>query len=230
MKNRFYSLSLCWLLLAIPSLTHADESTSALSHYCRCLTFGHKASQPYSKESWETQKEKVCQAQIGLSHPNTQVNTLLASQCPLQDKAARPPLGTTMHGLKETDKRMAKRNSKDAAGFGLGSPRRSRKADLKRNTRIIVLGALSKNKVHQVITKAHPQIKKCFLKKKQADGQISVQFTVKENGKVSNPKVRKSTINSPIIHQCLTGQIQKLTFPRPTNGQVAMVKYTFIFK
>lgn len=76
-------------------------------------------------------------------------------------------------------------------------------------------------------------IKFCYelgLKRNPAlSGKVEVEFTIGEDGRVSDAIVKSSTLKDKHVEDCILRKIRSLRFPKPSGGKIT-VKYPFVFE
>jgi outer membrane biosynthesis protein TonB len=96
-----------------------------------------------------------------------------------------------------------------------------------------VSGGLTAQEIMAVIRSHLNEIRHCYEQLLQrspsASGKISVNFTVGLSGGVTRVSVAEATLNDAVTRGCVTGRIQRWTFPKPRGGQPVEVNYPFVF-
>jgi len=96
-----------------------------------------------------------------------------------------------------------------------------------------VSGGLTAQEIMAVIRSHLNEIRHCYEQLLQrspsASGKISVNFTVGLSGSVTRVSVAEATLNDAVTRGCVTGRIQRWTFPKPRGGQPVEVNYPFVF-
>jgi hypothetical protein len=97
----------------------------------------------------------------------------------------------------------------------------------------IVLGALDKALIDEVVKRHMSQIKYCYQRELTRDanlvGKIVTKFTIAGDGSVGSSSVKASTMGSAAVEQCVASKFLKMTFPKPKGGGVVVVSYPFVF-
>lgn len=105
------------------------------------------------------------------------------------------------------------------------------KDSAKAASKIEVKGELKLDLVRGVIKQHIGEVRLCYetelAKNLELAGQVTVSFTISAEGKVSEPKVKSSTLNSPAAEKCITDAVGVWEFPKPKRGTVA-VEYPFV--
>ena len=89
--------------------------------------------------------------------------------------------------------------------------------------------------VRATIQKRFRDLQSCynaFLEKKpaQSDGKVTMDWSIRPDGKVVRPEVVDSTLRSTEMEQCLSSQIAGWVFPAPPDSKPSYVVHTFSFK
>ncbi|MBN2693613.1 AgmX/PglI C-terminal domain-containing protein [bacterium] len=94
-------------------------------------------------------------------------------------------------------------------------------------------GKISKSAIQEAINKKIHRLTYCYekalLKKPTLSGIVKISWTIKLNRKVKDVKIVSSQIKDSQLHDCLTKEIAKISFPAPKGGD-AVVTYPFKFK
>lgn len=69
---------------------------------------------------------------------------------------------------------------------------------------------------------------KALLGDASISGYVTMKWAIRSQGQVSNVKVIKSQINNQSMHNCISGVIARIRFPRPGSSK-ALVSYPFNF-
>lgn len=97
--------------------------------------------------------------------------------------------------------------------------------------KIEVKGELKLDLVRGVIKQHISEVRLCYetelAKNLELAGRVTVSFTIGAEGKVAEPKVKSSTLNSPAVEKCITDAVGVWEFPKPKRGTVA-VEYPFV--
>ncbi len=93
-------------------------------------------------------------------------------------------------------------------------------------------GSLSKEEIAKVIQQYSSKISNCYekslLKNPDISGRLQVEWTIQENGSVTDVKQAYSGITQPELSACILALFNQMKFPKPQGGSVK-VKYPFIF-
>ena len=97
----------------------------------------------------------------------------------------------------------------------------------------IILGALDRSQIDQVVKSHLEQIRFCYdgglNKNPKLFGKIVVKFVTAKNGSVSSAQTEASTMKSPIVEECVNKEFLRMEFPLPEGGGIVIVKYPFVF-
>ena len=92
--------------------------------------------------------------------------------------------------------------------------------------------ALGNQQIKRIITERVPQVRACYereLKKSPGlGGKVLVAWTIREDGAVASPRVRKNTTGSSKLGPCITKAIAKWHFPK--SSSTSDVEFPFVFK
>jgi hypothetical protein len=96
------------------------------------------------------------------------------------------------------------------------------------------IGGLDKALIAAVVQSNIGQIKHCYERQLIVDpnifGKIVAQWTINKDGLVSTSSVKKTTMNSKAVENCILGKIKNWNFPKPKGGGQVIVSYPFLFK
>ena len=97
----------------------------------------------------------------------------------------------------------------------------------------IILGALDKSLIDEVIKRNMNQIRYCYqrelTKNPELGGKIVVKFVIAKDGTVSSATTKSTTMGSPAVEDCINGRFLRFKFPEPKGGGIVIVSYPFIF-
>lgn len=123
-----------------------------------------------------------------------------------------------------------------SSGYGKGGGSVGEKREggsIKSGGTPIILGALDKSLIDEVIKRNMSQIRYCYqrelTKNPNLKGKIVVKFTIAADGSVSKASIDSSSMGSEPVESCITGRFLRFKFPEPKGGGVVIVKYPFIF-
>ena len=96
-----------------------------------------------------------------------------------------------------------------------------------------ILGSLDRSLVDAVIKRNMAQIRYCYqrelTKNPSLAGKITVKFVVAKDGSVSSAEIKLTTMQSSAVESCVVSRIQRLQFPAPKGGGIAIISYPFVF-
>jgi hypothetical protein len=96
------------------------------------------------------------------------------------------------------------------------------------------IGGLDKSLIAAVVQANIGQIKHCYERQLIVDpnivGKVVAGWTIDKEGRVSSTSVKKSTMNSKPVENCILGKIKTWAFPKPKGGGQVLVSYPFLFK
>ncbi len=97
----------------------------------------------------------------------------------------------------------------------------------------ILIGALEKSQIDRVV-KAHlAQIRFCYMKQLQhnpmLEGKVVVKFVIAQDGSVSSAKVHATSLDNPVVENCICTRFMKYQFPKPRGNGIVIVTYPFYF-
>jgi pSer/pThr/pTyr-binding forkhead associated (FHA) protein len=97
----------------------------------------------------------------------------------------------------------------------------------------IILGALDRSLIDEVIKRHMNQIKYCYqrelTKNPALGGKVVIKFTIAKDGTVSSASTKTTTMNNSSVEQCIVGRFMRMQFPEPKGGGIVIVSYPFIF-
>jgi len=98
----------------------------------------------------------------------------------------------------------------------------------------IILGAMDKSVIDQVIKQHLAQIRYCYQKElnknPQLHGKIVIKFVIAKDGSVSSAKTHTTSMNNSIVENCICQRFMRFQFPEATGGGIVIVTYPFVFK
>ncbi len=96
------------------------------------------------------------------------------------------------------------------------------------------IGGLDKSLIAAVVQANIGQIKHCYERQLIVDpnifGKVVAQWTINKDGVVSVSSVKKTTMNSKPVENCILAKIKGWGFPKPKGGGQVLVSYPFLFK
>jgi hypothetical protein len=97
----------------------------------------------------------------------------------------------------------------------------------------IILGALDRSLIDEVIKRHMNQIRYCYQRELTRDpslaGKVVIRFTIAGDGSVSQASVKETTMGNSAVEGCITGRFMRMQFPEPRGGGVVIVSYPFLF-
>jgi hypothetical protein len=98
----------------------------------------------------------------------------------------------------------------------------------------IILGALDKSLIDQVIKRHMNQLRYCYQRELTDNpdlaGKIVVKFVVAKDGTVSSATTKQTTMNNAAVEGCINGRFLRFQFPEPKGGGIVIVSYPFVFR
>jgi Ca-activated chloride channel family protein len=91
---------------------------------------------------------------------------------------------------------------------------------------MIVTKGLTKSAVQKAIQTHLVELSKCS-KRKNVQGEITLELTINVDGTVKNISVISGTINDVNVQQCMTEQMKKWLLPKVATGKTANITVTF---
>ena len=97
----------------------------------------------------------------------------------------------------------------------------------------IILGALDRALIDEVIKRHMNQIRYCYQRELNKSpglgGKIVIKFVIAKDGSVSSAKTKTTTMNNRAVESCIEGRFMRFKFPEPKGGGIVIVSYPFIF-
>ena len=94
------------------------------------------------------------------------------------------------------------------------------------------MGGLDKSHIDGTISEHLAKIRQCYEAQLSVypnlKGGVKVNFTIAEDGKVSQAAIHSTSLKSPSTEDCLVTVFNQMVFPRPSGG-IVMVQYPFLF-
>jgi hypothetical protein len=92
---------------------------------------------------------------------------------------------------------------------------------------------LSKDAVYAVVRAHESSIKACYEAQAKKDarlaGEIDVRWEIEEDGRVSAARVKRTTMNSKPVEDCLVAEVARWRFPAASDRTV-VGRFPFVFK
>ena len=97
-----------------------------------------------------------------------------------------------------------------------------------------VRGSLDQEIIRRIIRRHLNEVKFCYekelLRKADLYGRVTVHFTISGTGQVVASIVQQSTMNAPVVEQCIADAVKRWEFPKPQGGGIVIVSYPFVLK
>lgn len=88
--------------------------------------------------------------------------------------------------------------------------------------------------IKNTIVSKQGEFQRCYdtilQSKPETQGRILVHWIISVSGQVSDVKIIESSVNDPMLENCVSQIILSLPFPPPYVGQRVNVEYPFSFK
>ena len=98
---------------------------------------------------------------------------------------------------------------------------------------MILLGALDQSVVKRVIKQHTGQIRYCYQKELKKNpslsGKVTIKFVIAKDGSVSSARTNTTTMNNPVVENCICQRFMRFKFPQPKGGGIVIVTYPFTF-
>jgi len=95
-------------------------------------------------------------------------------------------------------------------------------------------GSLSRDVIQRVIRSHMSQVRFCYERElsrdPQLEGRVTVNFTINATGRVSEARVRNSTLNNSTVERCITEAARRWAFPQPAGGGTVAISYPFVLR
>jgi hypothetical protein len=95
------------------------------------------------------------------------------------------------------------------------------------------LGGLTKEQILKVVRSRRNAIRACYERELQRTkglgGKIIVRWKINAAGQVTTAKTASTTMRNNRVEDCIVRQVQRMKFPSPKGGTVAIVNFPFIF-
>jgi len=95
------------------------------------------------------------------------------------------------------------------------------------------LGGLTKEQIRKVVLTRRNGIRACYQRELQRSkglaGKIIIKWKINAAGKVTTARTKSTTMRNNRVEDCIVRQVQRMTFPSPKGGTVAIVSFPFIF-
>jgi outer membrane biosynthesis protein TonB len=97
----------------------------------------------------------------------------------------------------------------------------------------IVIGALERSVIDEVIKRHLAQIRYCYQRELQKQpslaGKVVMHFTIARDGSVSAARTKSSSLGNEAVESCLVGRFLRMQFPQPEGNGIVVVSYPFLF-
>ncbi len=98
----------------------------------------------------------------------------------------------------------------------------------------IILGPVVKSHIDAVIKRNQRRIAYCYQRERTKNptlgGKIVVKFVIDKTGAVSKAGIKKSSMGSKAVEDCVSNVFRTFKFPKPNGGGITIVSYPFIFR
>jgi hypothetical protein len=95
----------------------------------------------------------------------------------------------------------------------------------------IILGALDRSAIDRVLALHQTQFRYCFQKElnrqPELNGDVVTKFVIGTDGSVSTAEIRSTSLERPVVENCLTSRLERLNFPAPKGGGIVIAEYRF---
>jgi|GEM_PF-6650760 len=125
-------------------------------------------------------------------------------------------------------------NQDGPSGFGRDArPRDLVGAPQVRAGEVDVRGSLPREVIQRVIRMHLNEVRFCYERElanqPNLAGRVNVRFVISPTGAVQTASVASSTLSSAPVETCVSGAVQRWTFPAPDGGGIVIVDYPFVF-
>ncbi len=97
----------------------------------------------------------------------------------------------------------------------------------------IVLGALEKDAIDQVLEPELAFFRDCYRTELAVSpalaGKVTVKFVIAKDGTVSSSTLKATTVGNPTLDACVVDRVAQLRFPEPRGGGLVIVSYPVVF-
>lgn len=101
-----------------------------------------------------------------------------------------------------------------------------------RQAKSTVTGAMSTSIIRRIVRAHINEVRYCYNEGLAHDpdleGRVVVQFKIDPEGKVAESEVASSTVPNDAVGTCIAGAVERWKFPRPGDGDTAVVTYPFV--
>lgn len=93
-------------------------------------------------------------------------------------------------------------------------------------------GSISESELMKILSKYLSRFQYCYekalLTNASLAGNLTMQWTIQTSGRSGDVKVVRSQLNNASVHNCMSAELSKISFPAPKGGSVT-IKYPFAF-
>jgi hypothetical protein len=94
------------------------------------------------------------------------------------------------------------------------------------------MGSIDREAVRRVVKAGSREIRGCYerqlIQNPNLEGKVVISWDIGEAGKVLKASVKSTTLNNPIVENCIVERLKSWRFPEPPAGLVATVQYPFM--
>ncbi|MCB9766243.1 MAG: energy transducer TonB [Alphaproteobacteria bacterium] len=98
----------------------------------------------------------------------------------------------------------------------------------------IILGAVDKEAIESVVRRHSNQLRYCYERGLQnnpeLEGKVTVKFVIAKDGSVSKSTLKASTLEDSAVEDCVVRVFERMAFPEPKGGGIAIVSYPVILR
>ena len=118
------------------------------------------------------------------------------------------------------------------------TPSSETEAVAKKNTEtppLTISGSLEKSVIDQGVKEAMPAIRNCYVqeveKRPELSGKLKMKFVIGNDGSVQSVKYKadESSFDDPVVIECVSQEMMKMTFPVPKGGGIVIASHRFVF-
>jgi pSer/pThr/pTyr-binding forkhead associated (FHA) protein/outer membrane biosynthesis protein TonB len=95
------------------------------------------------------------------------------------------------------------------------------------------VGSMDREAIRRVILNNKRAIRSCYERELQRQpnmyGKLVLQWNIEEKGKVTEAKVKSSSLGSNKVAACIISRLRTWRFPEPPPGTIGQVSYPFVF-
>lgn len=97
----------------------------------------------------------------------------------------------------------------------------------------LIIGSLDRSLIEEVIKNNMRSIRYCYSRELQKDstlsGKVSVRFIIGKDGSVAKASIKKSTLGSKAVENCIMSRFKRFKFAQPKKGGIVIVTYPIAF-